>query len=77
MPKIAIIGAGKNDSLNNYYQEGQRSSDLFRTTLNEGVIGLSTALNIQEKGHSVTIIGKHLPGDEKHIEYTSPWAVRT
>ncbi|KAG9076182.1 hypothetical protein FRC06_009653, partial [Ceratobasidium sp. 370] len=39
-----------------------------------GVVGLSTALRIQELGHKVTIIAEHLPGDKKNIEYTSPWA---
>ncbi|KAG8787505.1 D-amino acid oxidase [Ceratobasidium sp. 428] len=40
-----------------------------------GVIGLSTALRIQELGHKVTILAENLPGDKKTIEYTSPWAV--
>jgi hypothetical protein len=40
-----------------------------------GVVGLSTAIRIQELGHKVTILAEHLPGDKKTIEYTSPWAV--
>ncbi|QRW10502.1 FAD-dependent oxidoreductase [Ceratobasidium sp. AG-Ba] len=39
-----------------------------------GVVGLSTAIRIQELGHKVTILAEHLPGDKKTIEYTSPWA---
>ncbi|KAG9119496.1 hypothetical protein FRC07_005455 [Ceratobasidium sp. 392] len=42
--------------------------------LGAGVIGLSTACKLQEKGYTVTIIAEHLPGDKKTIEYTSPWA---
>ena len=38
-----------------------------------GIVGLSTALALQEKGHRVVIVAKWLPGD-MHIEYTSPWA---
>jgi len=40
-----------------------------------GVVGLSTAIKIQEHGgYHVTIIGETLPGDPKTIRYTSPWA---
>ncbi|CAE6332378.1 unnamed protein product [Rhizoctonia solani] len=39
-----------------------------------GVVGLSTAIRIQELGHTVTIIAEHLPGDQKSIGFTSPWA---
>ncbi|KAI5117888.1 hypothetical protein M0805_002279 [Coniferiporia weirii] len=42
--------------------------------LGAGVVGLSTALKIQEKGYSVTIVAEHFPGDPKTIRYTSPWA---
>ncbi|KAI8375655.1 hypothetical protein EDC96DRAFT_600222 [Choanephora cucurbitarum] len=38
-----------------------------------GVIGLTTALLLRQKGYSVTIIAKHFPGDND-IEYTSPYA---
>ncbi|CDK26610.1 unnamed protein product [Kuraishia capsulata CBS 1993] len=38
-----------------------------------GVVGLTTAYLLSEKGYDVTIIAKHLPGDLS-IEYTSPWA---
>ncbi|EKD20072.1 uncharacterized protein L3040_002251 [Drepanopeziza brunnea f. sp. 'multigermtubi'] len=38
-----------------------------------GVSGLTTALLLSRKGHSVTVIAKHMPGDYD-IEYTSPWA---
>lgn len=43
-----------------------------------GVIGLSTALKIQEKGgYRVTILAQHLPGDPKDAYYSSCWAVST
>ncbi|GAA5801758.1 hypothetical protein HPULCUR_007210 [Helicostylum pulchrum] len=38
-----------------------------------GVIGLTTALLLQQKGYDVTIIASEFPGD-KHIQYTSPCA---
>lgn len=41
-----------------------------------GVIGLTTALKLQERGHKVTIIADCRPGDENSAKYTSPWAVR-
>ena len=41
-----------------------------------GVIGLTTALKIQEQGgYQVTIIAEVLPTDPKTIKYTSHWAV--
>ncbi|EPS95038.1 hypothetical protein FOMPIDRAFT_1169055 [Fomitopsis schrenkii] len=40
-----------------------------------GVIGLSTAVMIQENGgYSVTIIAEHLPTDSRTISYCSTWA---
>jgi len=39
-----------------------------------GVIGLQCALSLLEEGFNVTIIAKHIPGDES-IEYASPWWV--
>lgn len=42
--------------------------------LGAGVVGLSTATRLQEKGFDVNIIAEFLPGDEKTIGYTSPWA---
>ncbi|KAK6389350.1 D-amino acid oxidase, partial [Oleoguttula sp. CCFEE 5521] len=41
--------------------------------LGAGVSGLTTALLLARKGHKVTIIAKHMPGDYD-IEYASPWA---
>lgn len=42
-----------------------------------GVIGLTTAIVIQEKGHyKVTIVSELLPSDPKSTKYTSHWAVR-
>jgi len=40
-----------------------------------GVVGLSTAIKIQEHGgYRVTVIGEAIPGDPKSSHYTSPWA---
>ncbi|KAI0747061.1 D-amino-acid oxidase [Daedaleopsis nitida] len=40
-----------------------------------GVVGLTTAVKLQEKGlHKVTIIAAKLPTDPKAIDYTSLWA---
>lgn len=40
-----------------------------------GVVGLTTALRIQESGkYAVTIIAEVLPSDPKTIKYTSHWA---
>lgn len=39
-----------------------------------GVVGLSSALVLAEKGYEVTIVAKHLPDDPLTWEYTSPWA---
>ncbi|KAF8626696.1 hypothetical protein AX15_004732, partial [Amanita polypyramis BW_CC] len=45
------------------------------TVLGAGVIGLTTAIIIQEKGgYNVTIVADHLPTDPKSINYTSHWA---
>jgi hypothetical protein len=44
--------------------------------LSEGIVGLTTALEIQAKGNRVTIFADCIPGDEKSTRYTSPWAVR-
>ena len=42
-----------------------------------GVVGLTTAVKIQEKGgYKVTIIAENLPTDPKTTKYTSLWAVR-
>jgi len=41
-----------------------------------GVIGLTTALRIQEKGgYHVTVVGEVMHGDPQSVKYTSYWAV--
>jgi len=44
--------------------------------LGAGVVGLTTALKIQEAGgnYDVTLISEVLPSDPKNIKYTSHWA---
>ncbi|KAL0576847.1 hypothetical protein V5O48_005144 [Marasmius crinis-equi] len=43
--------------------------------LGAGVVGLTTALSIQERGgYSVAIVAEVLPSDPKSIKYTSHWA---
>ncbi|KAI9877118.1 MAG: hypothetical protein M1830_004742 [Pleopsidium flavum] len=39
----------------------------------KSVIGLQTALFLQEAGYKTTIVAKHLPGD-LDVDYASPWA---
>ncbi|KAM0747430.1 FAD dependent oxidoreductase [Meredithblackwellia eburnea MCA 4105] len=39
-----------------------------------GVIGLSTAITLQQAGKKVMIVAEFMPGDPKHIRYTSCWA---
>ncbi|GAA5978430.1 hypothetical protein JCM5350_001164 [Sporobolomyces pararoseus] len=39
-----------------------------------GVIGLSTAIRLQEAGYRVSIVARDLPGDRKGIDWASPWA---
>lgn len=41
--------------------------------IGSGVIGLTTAILLQEKGYQVTIIASEFPG-EQHSDYTSPCA---
>ncbi|KAG2216028.1 hypothetical protein INT46_007088 [Mucor plumbeus] len=43
------------------------------TVIGAGVVGLTTALLLQQRGYDVTIVADHFPGD-KSIEYTSPVA---
>ena len=46
------------------------------TEASVGVVGLSTAIKVQEKGaYSVTILAEAFPTDSKSIKYTSCWAV--
>jgi hypothetical protein len=41
-----------------------------------GVVGLTTAVRLQEQGkYDVTIIAEVFPEDPKTIKYTSQWAV--
>ncbi|KAF8588005.1 D-aspartate oxidase [Ramaria rubella] len=42
--------------------------------IGSGIVGLTTALEIQSNGHEVTIYADSLPGDDKSTRYTSPWA---
>jgi len=39
-----------------------------------GVVGLSTAIRIQERGYQVSILAETFPTDPKCIKYTSHWA---
>lgn len=43
------------------------------TLIRAGVTGLTSALELLQKGHDVSIVGRHIPGD-LDIKYTSPWA---
>ena len=51
------------------------TTDIY-TNRTVGVVGLTTALKIQETGdYQVTIVAEVLPSDPKTIKYTSQWAV--
>jgi hypothetical protein len=65
--EIVVIGAGKCHWL--YVKR-------IMTVRVLGVVGLSTAIKIQEHGgYKVTIVAETLPSDPKSIRYTSHWAV--
>ncbi|BGP46120.1 hypothetical protein JCM10450v2_001960 [Rhodotorula kratochvilovae] len=42
--------------------------------LGAGVVGLSTAIRLLEAGYTVDVVARDLPGDDKTIAFTSPWA---
>ena len=67
--QVVVIGAGGCRWMQ------ARSFILMPFVLNTGVVGLTTALTLQERGgYRVTIIAETLPSDPKNIRYTSPWA---
>lgn len=66
MVAITVLGAGDLISI----------SALHEFTCILGVVGLSTAIELQDRGFEVTVIAECLPGDKKSIRYTSPWAVK-
>ena len=71
--EVVVIGAGE-PRIVRYPGFSFDSGSLNRV----GVIGLSTAIRIQEHGgYHVTVIAESIPGDPKSIRYTSPWAVRS
>ncbi|THH29705.1 hypothetical protein EUX98_g4484 [Antrodiella citrinella] len=52
-----------------------RESSKHIVVIGAGVVGLTTAVKIQEKGgYSVTIVAETFPSDPKTIRYTSLWA---
>jgi hypothetical protein len=71
--RVVVLGAG----IYELSPSSSPSSDLwFCRTILSGVIGLTTALRIQEKGlYQVEIIADVLPTDPKTYKYTSQWAV--
>jgi hypothetical protein len=67
LKKVIVLGAGKGTLCVLSYW-----SYIHIT----GVVGLTTAVKIQEHGgYQVTIISEVLPTDAKTIKYTSHWAV--
>jgi len=50
------------------------SNNLHVVVIGAGVIGLSTAIKLQDLGYRVTILAECIPGDPKSIRYTSCWA---
>jgi hypothetical protein len=67
-PEVIVLGAGELDDILSKCNTHTRS----------GVIGLTTALKIQEQDdYKVTIVAEILPSDPKSIQYASHWAVCT
>ena len=71
--RVVVLGAG-------IYELSPSSSPSFNfwfcRTIYSGVIGLTAALRIQEKGlYQVEVIADVLPTDPKSYKYTSQWAV--
>jgi hypothetical protein len=74
-PEVVVLGAGAYFVHSCY--EYITNTDSYVNGL-PGVIGLTTALKIQEQGrYKVTIVAETLPSDPKTIRYTSHWAVYT
>lgn len=49
---------------------------ILLSSLETGVVGLSTAIRVQETGkYNVTIVAETFPTDPPTIRYTSHWAV--
>ena len=69
--QIIVLGAGA--YLFTWTRDLKES--LLSINKNSGVIGLTTALRILEKGYQVEIIAEVIPTDPKTIKYTSHWAV--
>lgn len=65
--QVIVLGAGA------YYL--LTMDDSIYLFIYSGVIGLTTALRILEKGYQVEIIAEMIPTDPKNIKYTSHWAV--
>lgn len=69
LKKVVVIGAGTQ-------LIPLRSSPSTNQHRPLGVVGLTTALRIQEVGkYNCTIVAEVLPSDPKTIKYTSHWAV--
>lgn len=69
MSFVVVVGAGKRKKF------WSKRSKIIRIMMRAGVVGLSTALKIQEKGHSVTVVAEAFSDDAKSTRYTSIWAV--
>lgn len=71
--QIVVVGAGRTSFLLSRSHPAS-INDVFANTI--GVVGLTTAVKIQEKGgYQVTIVAETFPSDPKTIRYTSLWAV--
>ena len=67
--KVIVLGAGERP-LCDLYPSTSLSVDA------SGVVGLTTALNIQLQGkYMVTVVSEIIPSDPSSIKYTSRWAV--
>ena len=68
--KIIVLGAGERPLCDCTLPRADQVDVL------SGVVGLTTALKIQQQGkYAVTIVSEILPSDPLSIKYTSCWAV--
>lgn len=70
---VTVIGAGEPAAFAMARSESAPDESLSLSPA--GVIGLSTAIRLQEAGYKVDIVAEFNPEDPKNIRYTSPWAV--
>ena len=73
--RVEVLGLSSSLGLVGFYLRYLAVDYLIH--LDTGVVGLTTAVKIQEQGgYAVTVVADTFPSDPKTIKYTSIWAVR-